>query len=149
VWAWLRYREGLPVNKKRVYRLMHEVGLTVKRVSHAATRTPKAKPQAARPFPQSLRAAGLKLVSDNGSQPTATGFMAALNTSGIDQVFTSYHNPTGNAETEGLMRTIKEELLWLREFTSLEEAREVIRHWITVELRRALRAFEPALPEPL
>ncbi len=31
------------------------------------------------------------------------------------------------------MRTIKEELLWLREFTNLEEARAAIGHWITVE----------------
>jgi transposase-like protein len=29
VWAWLRYREGLRVNKKRVYRVMREAGLTV------------------------------------------------------------------------------------------------------------------------
>jgi transposase InsO family protein len=190
VWAWLQYRQGLRVNKKRVFRLMREAGLTVKRVSHAATRTPKAKPQATRPrqywgidmtkflipalgwaylvvvldwytkkivgwdlslrsrrqeweaalamglqaeFPNGVRGAGLKLVSDNGSQPTATGFMAAMSTLGIEQVFTSYDNPKGNAETERMMRTIKEELLWLREFRTLEEAKEAIHHWITVE----------------
>lgn len=49
VWAWLRYREGLLVNKKRVYRLMREAGLTVKRARHAATRTPRSKPRATRP----------------------------------------------------------------------------------------------------
>jgi transposase InsO family protein len=75
----------------------------------------------------------LKLVSDNGSQPTATGFMATMSTLGIEQVFTSYDNPKGNAETERMMRTIKEELLWLREFRTLEEAREAIHHWITVD----------------
>ncbi|WP_447974985.1 IS3 family transposase [Nitrospira sp. Kam-Ns4a] len=190
VWAWLRYRESLPVNKKRGSRLMREAGLTVKRARHAATRTPKAKPQATRPrqywgidmtkflipalgwaylvvvldwytkkivgwdlalrsrrqeweaalaqavqaeFPNGVRGAGLKLVSDNGSQPTVTGFMAAMSLLGIEQVFTSYDNPKGNAETERLMWTIKEELLWLQEFTSLEQAREAIRHWITVE----------------
>jgi putative transposase len=84
-------------------------------------------------FPQGVRGAGLKLVSDNGSQPTATGFIAAMSVLGIEQVFTSYDNPKGNAETERLMRTIKEELLWLQEFTSLEQAREAIGHWITVE----------------
>ncbi|RMH32067.1 MAG: hypothetical protein D6690_14545 [Nitrospirae bacterium] len=77
--------------------------------------------------------AGLKLVSDNGSQPTATGFMAAMSLLEIEQVFTSSDNPKGNAETERLMRTIKEELLWLREFTYLDEARSAVRHWITVE----------------
>lgn len=84
-------------------------------------------------FPHGVRGAGLQLVSDNGSQPTATGFMAAMSVLGIEQVFTSYDNPKGNAETERLMRTIKEELLWLREFTSLEEARMAIHQWITVE----------------
>jgi transposase InsO family protein len=190
VWAWLRYREGLLVNKKRVYRLMREAGLTVKRARHAATRTPRSKPRATRPrqswgidmtkflipalgwaylvvvldwytkkivgwdlalrgrrpeweaalamgvhaeFPHAVRGAGLKLVSDNGSQPTATGFIAAMSVLGIELVFTIYDNPKGNAETERLMRTIKEERLWLREFTSLEEARAAVGHWITVE----------------
>jgi transposase InsO family protein len=49
---------------------------------------------------------------------------------GIKQIFTSYDNPKGNAETERVMRTIKEELIWLNEFGSLEEARENIRNWI-------------------
>jgi transposase InsO family protein len=163
VWAWLRYREGRCLNKKRVYRLMREASLTVKRGRYVATRTPKAKPQASRPrqywgidmtkfpipalgwaylvvvldwytkkivgwdlalrsrrqeweaalmrgleaeFPDGVRGAGLRLVSDNGSQPTATGFMAAMGTLGIEQVFTSYDNPKGNADTERLMRTI-------------------------------------------
>jgi transposase InsO family protein len=87
-------------------------------------------------FPQGVRGAGLKLVSDNGSQPTATGFMAAMGTLGIQQVFTNYDNPKGHADTERLMRTIKEERLWLREFTSLEEVRAAIHHWITVEYNR-------------
>ena len=30
----------------------------------------------------------------------------------------------------GMMRTIKEEVIWLHEFTSLTEAKEVIRDWI-------------------
>ncbi|WP_447975539.1 integrase core domain-containing protein [Nitrospira sp. Kam-Ns4a] len=59
--------------------------------------------------------------------------MAAMSVLGIEPGFTSYDNPEGNAETERLRRTIKEELLWLRAFTSLEQAREAIRHWITVE----------------
>jgi len=46
---------------------------------------------------------------------------------GIKQIFTSYDNPKGNAETERVIRTIKEELIWLNEFESLEEPRENIR----------------------
>ncbi len=56
-------------------------------------------------FPNGVHGAGLKLVSDNGSQPTTTGFMAAMSALDIEQVFTSYDNPKGNAETEWLRRT--------------------------------------------
>ena len=62
-------------------------------------------------FPNGVHVAGLKLVSDNGSQPTTTGFMAAMSVLDIEQVFTSYDNPKGNAETEWLRRTLKEECL--------------------------------------
>jgi len=55
------------------------------------------------------------------------GEMALL---GIRQIFTAYDNLKGNAEIERVMRTIKEELIWLNEFGSLEEARENIRNWI-------------------
>jgi transposase InsO family protein len=84
-------------------------------------------------FPNGVRVAELKRVSYNGSQPTATRFMTAMGMLGIEQVFTSYDNPKGNAETERLMRTTKEELIWLRKFTSLEETRTAIHLWVTVE----------------
>jgi transposase InsO family protein len=83
--------------------------------------------------PDGVRGAGLKLVSDNGGHPTATGFMAAMRVVGIARVFTSADNPKGQADTERLVRTITEERLWLQDFTSLEEARTAIHHWITVE----------------
>jgi transposase InsO family protein len=40
---------------------------------------------------------------------------------GIKQSFTAYDNPKGNADTERLIRTIKEELCWLREWSSVAE----------------------------
>ena len=80
-----------------------------------------------------MRGAGLKLVSDNGSQPTSTSFMRDMKVLGIEQIFTSYDNPKGNAETERMMRTIKEEVIWLNEFSSLEEARQKIGRWIEVD----------------
>jgi transposase InsO family protein len=40
---------------------------------------------------------------------------------GIRQALTAYANPKGNADTERLIRTIKEELCWLREWSSVEE----------------------------
>jgi putative transposase len=36
----------------------------------------------------------------------------------IHQAFTSYNNPKGNADTERVIRTLKEECLWLQEWTS-------------------------------
>jgi putative transposase len=83
-----------------------------------------------REFPGGVRGSGLKLISDNGSQPTATSFMRDMATLGIEQIFTSYDNPKGNAETERVMRTIKEEIIWLNEFASFEEAKEKIGRWI-------------------
>jgi putative transposase len=37
---------------------------------------------------------------------------------GIRQAFTSYSNPKGNADTERVLRTLKEELVWLYEWAS-------------------------------
>ena len=69
-----------------------------------------------RQFPQGIRETKnleLNLMSDNGSQPTSLTFMRECRALGIRQAFTAYANPKGNADTERLMRTIKEELCWL------------------------------------
>ncbi len=63
----------------------------------------------------------LNLMSDNGSQPTSLSFMRGCRQLGIKQAFTAYANPKGNADTERLIRTIKEELCWLQEWSSVEE----------------------------
>ncbi len=63
----------------------------------------------------------LNLMSDNGSQPTSLTFMRECRTLEIKQAFTAYANPKGNADTERLIRTVKEELCWLREWSSVEE----------------------------
>ncbi len=87
-------------------------------------------------FPEGVRDRGLKLISDNGCQPTARSFMRDMATLGIEQIFTSYDNPKGNAETERVIRTIKEEFIWLNEFESFEEAQEKIGKWIEVDYNR-------------
>jgi putative transposase len=70
-----------------------------------------------RQFPEGVQGRGLALMSDNGCQPTSTAFMRACPTLGIQQAFTSYNNPKGNADTERVIRTLKEECLWLHEWT--------------------------------
>jgi len=69
-------------------------------------------------FPNGTRGQGIKVMSDNGCQPTSDKFMAMCCTMGIEQAFTSYNNPKGNADTERMMRTMKEEFFWLKEWDS-------------------------------
>ena len=53
-----------------------------------------------------------KLVTDNGCQPTSEKFMKTCSNLEILQIFTTFNNPKGNADTERVMRTIKEDLVW-------------------------------------
>ena len=56
----------------------------------------------------------LYLISDNGSQPTSKRDMEACSVLEIKQIFTSYNNPKGNADTERVIRTLKEDFVWTR-----------------------------------
>jgi putative transposase len=176
IWAYLRFVDQLPVNKKRILRLMQAHHLLVTPQQRLkAKRTPtRSKPKPTRPnewwgidmtkvlvqdvgwvyivvvldwytktivgyhadlrstaqhwlaaldmavnrqFPHGVRGQRLSLMSDNGCQPTSVAFMQACRTLGIQQTFTSDNNPKGNADTERMMRTLKEECLWLHEWT--------------------------------
>ena len=82
-------------------------------------------------FPQGIRChKGLSLVSDNGCQPTSAYYMSACSTLGIEQIFTSYNNPKGNADTERMIRTMKEELIWSNELQSFEQLRLSLAAWV-------------------
>jgi len=86
---------------------------------------------AAHRFPRTgIRDQGVHLMSDNGSQPTSTAFMAACGRLGVAQAFTSHNNPKGNADTERTMRTLKEELLWLNEWRSPSDLGRQLSDWI-------------------
>lgn len=189
VWASLRYRDGIPCNMKKVYRIMKERDLlcTKKITRKVADRTYRSKPKAERPnqvwgtdmtkvfiegsgwvyitvvldwfskkivgisagsrskacdwiealdralntqFPAGARGKDLKLVSDNGCQPTSEAFMRYCASVGVEQIYTSYCNPKGNAETERFMRTMKEELIWLIEWLSAEELIKALENWV-------------------
>lgn len=89
-----------------------------------------------RQFPRGVREAEnleLNLMSDNGTQPTSVTFMRECRALGIKQAFTAYANPKGNADTERLIRTIKEELCWLREWSSVEE--------LAIEMKKFVEHF--------
>jgi len=190
IWAYLKYREGLLVNKKRVYRLMREHRLLAHQTRRLrASRTPlRPKPHSDRPdelwgidmtkilvaswgwmylhvvldwgskkivgyelsrqsktgdwlqslqravnrqFPHGLRESGkLRLVSDNGCQPTSVRFMQECRALGVEQIFTSYDNPKGNADTERVIRTLKEDLIWPREWLAVEELEQALARWV-------------------
>jgi putative transposase len=69
-------------------------------------------------------------VSDNGCQPTSKAYMRYCSEVGVEQIYTSYNNPKGNAETERFMRTMKEELIWLKEWKSSEDLSKELQCWI-------------------
>ncbi|MFA5162810.1 MAG: integrase core domain-containing protein [Elusimicrobiales bacterium] len=81
-------------------------------------------------FPDGIRGHGVNLMSDNGSQPTSAGFMEACAAMGVKQAFTGYNNPKGNADTERMFRTLKEELIWLKEWQSPQELAKEPESWI-------------------
>ena len=86
-----------------------------------------------RQFPNGIREAEnieLNLMSDNGSQPTSLTFMRECRALRIKQAFTAYANPKGNADTERLIRTIKEEFCWLREWSSVEELKIAMQQFV-------------------
>ena len=82
-----------------------------------------------RQFPEGVRGHAVHLMSDNGCQPTSVAFMRTCGQLGIAQAFTSYNNPKGNADTERSIRTLKEECLWLREWSSPFELAEAVATW--------------------
>jgi len=193
VWAYLKYRLDMPVNKKRIYRIMKEHNLLVKPNTRLkairSNQAYKNKPKATHPnqywgidmtkvmicnygwiyltivkdwytkkligysvsshsktddwlnalndacnrqFPDGIlsKEHNLFLVSDNGSQPTSHKFMQASSVMEIKQIFTSYNNPKGNADTERVMRTIKEDFIWTHEFSSAFEFIEEFKKWV-------------------
>lgn len=81
-------------------------------------------PQGVREYPE------VSLVSDNGCQPTSERYMKECASLGIKQIFTSFNNPEGNADTERMMRTMKEELIWSNEFDSFEQLTMALDVWV-------------------
>jgi transposase InsO family protein len=75
-------------------------------------------------------AAGLQLRHDHGSQYVSHDFQAAIRFLGIESSPAFVREPEGNGCAERFIRTLKENLLWVRPFATVEE------------LRLALQAFK-------
>lgn len=186
--AVLKARYGLGVNRKKVQRLMRELGLAQNRAVHKATRGKVLPAQEAHKpnerwemdmtrvmlegmipawlivvidcftreivgwelslrcrakewlaaldsalnsrFPSGVRGAGLILRTDNGCQPTSKLFGKAMEGLGLVAEFTGYNCPKQNAYVERVIRTLKEEEIWLNGYATIEEARERIGRYI-------------------
>ena len=83
------------------------------------------------PFTNGIRKAIIisESVNAHGCQPISIIFFKACSESGIQQIFASYSNPKGNADTERIIRTLKEDLVWSREFDSVTDFEKALNRW--------------------
>lgn len=190
IWAYLRYRQGFIVGKNRVYRVMKENQLLVKKDQklRAVRSHYRSKPKANRlnhywgmdmtkilfpagwwylhvvkdwfskeivgysfsclsrtqdwldalgmainnRYPEGIETATTlpELITDNGCQPTSEFFMKSCAQLGIKQIFTSFNNPKGNADTERVMRTIKEDLVWIYDWQCPIKFEAALKNWV-------------------
>lgn len=72
---------------------------------------------------------GAELLTDHGPQFTGADCKAFLALWGVAHRFSRVGRPTGNAVVERLIRTMKEEVVWLRDWESAEELREALAAW--------------------
>lgn len=70
------------------------------------------------------------LISDNGCQPTSQRFMMNCSILGIKQIFTTWSNPKGNSDTERVMRTIKEDLVWCYDWDNPFDFEIALHNWV-------------------
>jgi transposase InsO family protein len=72
-------------------------------------------------------AAGLKLRHDHGSNHMAEDFQHEIAFLGMVASPSFVRQPEGNGVAEGFFRTLKEQLLWVRTFHTLEELQDALR----------------------
>ena len=71
----------------------------------------------------------LTIRSDNGLVFCSRRYTQTVYRYGIKQEFIRPHTPQQNGMVERLIRSVKEQCLWLHNFESLEEARQALRAW--------------------
>lgn len=73
---------------------------------------------------------GLELRTDHGPQYTGADCEALVDRWGLEHTFAPVGRPTGNAVVERLIRTLKEEVVWLRDWDSADELRAALEAWL-------------------
>lgn len=96
-----------------------------------------------------VKAEGLILRSDNGSQPCSRKFVEFLRHHGVKGQYTGYDAPDDNAYVERVIRTIKEEEVWPNSWDTFLEAHEAVENYISFynneRLHSALGYITPAM----
>jgi putative transposase len=72
---------------------------------------------------------GVELRTDHGPQYTGADCAALVSTWHLLHTFAPVGRPTGNAVAERVIRTMKEEVVWLRDWDSADELREALLAW--------------------
>ena len=73
---------------------------------------------------------GVELRTDHGPQFTGRDCAAICERWGIFHSYSPVGRPTGNAVVERLIRTLKEEVIWLRDWDTVEQVREAVAAWV-------------------
>ena len=73
---------------------------------------------------------GLELRTDRGSQYTGRDCEELCERWGLEHTLAPVGRPTGNAVVERFIQTLKVELLWTRDWESIEELRSAIEAWL-------------------
>jgi putative transposase len=73
---------------------------------------------------------GVELQTDHGPQYTRADCEALCTRWRLDHTVAPVARPTGNAVVERFLRTLKEELIWLRDWDSTDELRAAIATWL-------------------
>jgi putative transposase len=72
----------------------------------------------------------LELRTDHGPQYTGADCAGLVSRWGLVHTFAPVGRPTGNAVVERFIRTMKEEVIWLRDWNTAAELREAINAWL-------------------
>ena len=75
---------------------------------------------------------GLKLRHDHGSQFVSNHFQDEIAFLGIESSPSFVRSPEGNGCIERFFRTLKEQLLWVRNFKDAEEVRRAVLAWMAL-----------------
>lgn len=73
---------------------------------------------------------GMELRSDHGPQYTGVDCEDLAKEWNINHTFAPVGRPTGNAVVERVIRTMKEEVVWLRDWDSADELRDALETWM-------------------